>query len=103
MYLQDRNAQDCWQPPAARRGKDSCSSGTYRESTVLLTSSFRLLTCRTVREYISVVFTHLIYVTYYGRPRKLVYSVNVCFDETMNESQVENYLEPNEVLVPLEI
>ena len=35
--------------------------------------------------------------------RKLVYSVNVCFDKTMKESQVENYLEPNKVLAPLEI
>ena len=35
--------------------------------------------------------------------RKLVYSVNVCFDKTMKEAQVENYLEPNKVLAPLDI
>ena len=42
-------------------------------------------------------------VSCYSKPRKLVYSVNVCFNKTMNESHVENYLEPNKVLAPLEI
>lgn len=65
MQLQAKECQELLARVEARRGKKGFSPGAIKENTALLIPRFRLLVSGTLRQYISIVFSHQVYVFFF--------------------------------------
>ena len=72
MRLQAENDKDCWELPQVGKRQERLSSRVFRESTVLPTARFQILTSRTEsRDSISVVLSHTLLVCCYSSSMEL--------------------------------